>query len=172
MVKSTEKSTESNLKDNITLLSSGSCNCGYYTVSIVGATLHKSDGDVNNDVLKVGCGLNNESVDESTARGFGLGFYNAKAEIKKKDAYLSLYLKFQLNDENKTQRDSIIPDINISAKDNQNSKLDLMYYSNKDKYINLQAPNAVIILKTYYDAQSFEIQIKDKKFMIDASILK
>lgn len=110
---------------------------------------------------------------EDHKRGFSIGFNNsANKEIAKKDGYLSLYLKFEMDSDKPDQRDSVIPDFKLLSSDNKGDKLDLIYDSNEDKYINLSKPYSVVMFKTYYDAQTFNITIHDTTYVIKSEIIK
>ena len=125
------KTNKENLRESVVLLNSTPIHYGEYDATIVGATFNKSMGDAVKDVGFVGNGLIKESTEDSTSRGYKLGFYNSSdAEISKKNAYLSIYLKLQLTNKKATQRDSVIPKLTISGKDDKKDGLNLIYYSN------------------------------------------
>lgn len=168
-----EKTTGSNefLKDDIILLQDNSVNMDSYKLSIVGFRVDSSTGDPIKDAF-IGDGLVNETFDESVERGFQIGFENSKAEVKNKDEYLSLYFKFTFNDNDITQRDSIIPKFKIKVKDDKDDECVLIYNSQKDKYIDLNSPYGVMLYKTFSDSQEFEISIDDNVFILNKLILE
>ncbi|NLY45385.1 MAG: hypothetical protein GX053_05285 [Tissierella sp.] len=163
-----EKVTGSNdfLKDNVILLKEVPIDFESYNLSIVGARYDISSGDATEDTF-VGDGLVNETFEDSVGRGFQIGFENSKAEVKNRDGYLSLYLKFGFEDEDMSQRDSIIPRFNIEVRDDKDDDCVLVYNSQKDKYINLNSPYAVLIFKTFSDAEQFKITIDNFIFILD-----
>lgn len=163
-----EKITGSNdfLKNDIMLLKENSVDMDSYKVSIVGFKIDSSSGDPIEDAF-AGEGLSNETFDESVDRGLHIGFQNSKAEVKNRDEYLSLYLKFAFNEKNITRRDSIIPKFKIKVKDEKDDECILVYNSHKDKYIDLNSPYVVILYKTFSDSQEFEILIDDNVFILN-----
>lgn len=158
------------LKDSVILLEENAVNMGSYKVSIAGFKVESSTGDSIEDTF-AGDGLIDETFDESTGRGFQIGFENTKAEVKNRDGYLSLYLKFGYYEDDIAQRDSIIPKIKIEVRDNKNDKGMLIYNSQKDKYIDLKSPYGVMLYKIYLDSEELEIIIGDAIFTLNMSEL-
>jgi len=143
-----------------------------YVASLVGATFSKSTGDVFKDIQVVGMGLSKQDFDDAVQRGMDFGFKNGvDKETEKKDAYLTLYMKYRLTGAG-GQRDSVIPATDISAVDDQGAKLDLIHVSNKDKYIDGNYPYGVLIFKTFNDAKSVRLDLNGTTYLINVDQLK
>lgn len=167
-----QKNKTKNLKSSVVQTETVPVNCGNYTVSIVGVTFNKSSGDVFKDVLNIGTGLKN-SDDDSFSFGFDMGFMNSSdKEIANKNAYLCIYFKYAFNDKNTAQRDSVIPNMEITVIDDQGDAFSLIHNSIKDKYINVSYPYSVIIFKGFYDSKYAYININNTKYKLDLSIVK
>ena len=144
-----------------------------YSVHIIGATFHKSTGDMFQDLMVVGTGFTqSDSFDDGFARGFAFGLKNADANIANKDAYLTLYLRFEFEDDNTSQRDSIIPKLSVSGRDDKGASIDFIYFSHEDKYISLDYPYGTVILKAFYDSETLSMTIGNKLYFLDVGILK
>ncbi len=166
-----EKTTGNNefLKEDVTLIKENPIEIDTYKLSIVGVKFDISSGDSVKDATFVGDGLANETFEDGTERGFQIGFENSKAEVKNKDAYLSLYFKFDLDKENISQRDSIIPKFKIKVKDNKGDNGVLIYNSQKNKYIDTKSPYSVMLFKVFSDSEEFDIIIDDIVFKLNKS---
>ena len=169
-----KKTTGNNefLKEDVALIKENPIEIDTYKLSIVGTKFDISSGDSVKDVTFVGDGLVNETFEDGTERGFQIGFENSKAEVKNKDAYLSLYLKFDLHKEDISQRDSIIPKFKIKVKDNKGDNGVLIYNSQKDKYIDTKSPYSVMLFKVFSDSEQFDIIIDDVVFKLNKSELE
>ncbi|MBE6067782.1 MAG: hypothetical protein E7211_08830 [Clostridium lundense] len=156
-----------NLKNNVAIVKSDVVNSSEYSISIVGMTFDKSSGDSVKDASTIGTGLINDTED-NVARGIDIGFKNSSdKEIAKKDAYLCLYLKYTFKDSKTSQRNSVIPDIKISAKDDQGDEFSLIHYSMDKKYIKVDYPYGLVMFKGYSDSKIAYININQTEFKLD-----
>lgn len=83
--------------------------------------------------------------------------------------HLSFHLKFDLNKKDARQRDSIIPKVKIKVRDNKGDNGVLIYNSQKNKYIDIKSPYAVMLFKIFSDSEGFDIIIDDIVFKLDKS---
>jgi len=169
---STSKVKDQNLRKSVVALQADPAVFDGYKVVLVGATLDKSTGDVFKDGQVVGSGLTKLPVDEATSLGFDLGFSNSSdKETRKKDAYVSLYVKYQLPP-GTGQRDSVIASAEFSGVDDRGDAVDLIHVSNKGKYIDSAYPYGVVVFKTYYDSHSVRLDLNGIPYVIDLDGLK
>ena len=145
--------------------------CAGYKMELVGASFDAATGDAIQDSQFVGTGLSTEHFDDSVARGFDLGFKNADEEIARKDAYLSLYVKYLLAS-GEGQRDSVIPSADFSATDDQNETVDFIHASREGEYIDTAYPYGVLIFKAYGDTQAIDFDLNGTPYSIDIDELK
>jgi hypothetical protein len=161
---------DKNLTKDVVALSAEPVAYDGYSMEIIGATFDESTGDVMKD-LTIGTGLKRENFDDSTARGFAFGFKNSSnKETAKKDAYVAVYVKYELLGES-SQRDSVVPQSEFSAIDDQGERADFLYVSNKDEYIDTKYPYGVLIFKTYSDAKTLELDLNGRPYVIDLALL-
>ena len=160
-----------NLAKTVTLVKSDMVDCNDYNVSMVGMTFDKSSGNAIRDAMNIGTGLNTDT--KSVDRGFDIGFKNSSdKEIEKKDAYLCLYLKFTFDSAEVSQRNSVIPDVKVSIKDDQGEEFSLIHYSMKDTYVDTNYPYGLMMFKGFYDSKFAYITINWINFEIDLAKLK
>lgn len=157
---------DSNIAGNVPLFSTEPVPCGDCYVSIAGITFTKSSGDVLQDTMQIGTGLDSNFVD-STERGFDIGFmHSANKEVAKRDAYLCLYLRYSFSEE-VSQRDSVILDVDLSVKDHMDEPFILIHNSMKDTYVNLDYPYGILIWKGYFDSEYLLIEMNDVLYRLD-----
>ena len=160
------------LKDSVVLLEPTEIVQDTFRCYVIGANFDKASGDSGQDAVYVGNGLN-ETFDDGLSKGMDIGFYNAAdAKIENMDAYLSLYVQFVPDASITSQRDSFIPEMKMSAEDDQGDALRLIHYSHKDQYVNLEYPYGLILFKGYYDATQIDVIIDKTIFTINLSDLK
>jgi predicted nucleic acid-binding Zn ribbon protein len=145
-------------------------NTDTYVANVVGIEFDKSTGDVLRDVARIGLGLNDQGAfADGMSKGFDFGIHNSNARVANMDVYLTLYLSFSFADPEISQRDSIIPKLRISARDDKGDSLKLIHYSHENQHVNLDFPFGLIILKGYYDAEQINVTINGKQFSIEVS---
>lgn len=141
-------------------------------VSVVGAELIKSTGDVVKDATIVGNGIKGTS-DDAIQKGYDMGFMETSdKEVSKRDAYLCLYIKYGFEKEDVSQRDSVIPKYDIEVSDDKDDVLVLIHNSMKENYIDMDCPYGIVILKGYYDAKTYKIHIGDTVYLLDTELLR
>lgn len=148
-----------NLKDTIVKLDE-------FSFRLTGYKMIASKNDITQDVFSVYEAVQDSIVD-STQLGFDIGFNNSNEEVSKRDSYLIIKLEYTLNSENTSQRDSIIPNTNISATDNLEDDLILLHNSMKDKYIQIDNPMGALVFKTYKDSKTIHFKINNKKYYLE-----
>ena len=157
---------DENIAGDVPLFSTEPVSCGDCSVSIVGITFTKSSGDAVQDAMLIGNGLDTAFVD-ATKRGFDIGFMDSSnKEVAKRDAYLCLYLKYSFAGE-ASQRDSVIPDLDVTVTDHENEQFILIHNSMDETYVNVDYPYGIIILKGYSDSEHVMIKLNDVCYQLD-----
>jgi len=160
---------DSNLNTNaVPLIAENPIAFETYSVVFIGAACDISTGSPIQDALFVGTGLKNESVEDSFARGFGIGFYHGLSEENaNKDMFLTLYVKFQPY----SKGAKISPTFKITGKDDRGRALDLIYFSESERDVDPNNPYAIIIFKLNSGSNSFSVKLGDTERIISVSDL-
>lgn len=128
--------------------------------------LIKSEGDAVKDSVNIYEKLSNTKVD-STKLGFDIGFNNSKSEVTKRDSYLVLILNYNHDKKNTSQRNSVIPKMDISAVDNKGENLILVHNSMDDKYINVENPIGVLVFKIFGDTKTVDFKFNGNAYKFE-----
>ena len=137
-----------------------------FSFQLIGYKIIDSENDVTQDALSVFEFIQDANVDNMQL-GFDIGFNSSNEEVTKRDSYLIIILEYSLNIENASQRDSIIPKMNISATDNFEDDLILLHNSMKDKYIQIDNPIGVFVFKTFKDSKTIYFEINNKEYYLE-----
>lgn len=144
-----DKNTEIKLKD--------------FSFQLVNYYLIESEQDTFKDLNRILEKINYPEAD-SFELGFDIGFDNTKAEVAKRDAYLVLVVNYNPDGKVKSQRDSVIPKMDIKAVDDQGEDLLLMHNSMKEKYIQFEKPEGFLIFRTYKDIKSVNFNFDQQRY--------
>lgn len=144
-----DKNTEIKLKD--------------FSFQLVNYYLIESEQDTFKDLNRILEKINYPEAD-SFELGFDIGFDNTKAEVAKRDAYLVLVVNYNPDGKVKSQRDSVIPKMDIKAVDDQGEDLLLMHNSMKEKYIQFEKPEGFLIFRTYKDIKSVNFHFDQQRY--------
>lgn len=126
--------------------------------------LVKSENDAVKDSVAIYEKISKTTVD-STKLGFDIGFHGSNSEVSKRDGYLLLTLNYNPNKNNTSQRDSVIPKMDISAVDNEGDDLILLHNSMDDKYIQVEDPIGILVFKIFGDIETID-------FVFDGNMYK
>lgn len=117
--------------------------------------LIKTEGDNFKDIEHICPKISDTSYD-STKLGFDIGFNNSKSEVSKRDGYLLLKLNYNPDKKITSQRNSVIPTMDISAVDNKGDDVILIHNSMDDKYINVKKSIGILLFKIFADAKTVD----------------
>lgn len=128
--------------------------------------LVKSENDAVKDAINVGEKISNAKFD-STKLGFDIGFNSSKPEISNRDSYLILMINYNPDKKIKSQRDSIIPKMDIQASDNEGDDLILLHNSIDGKYIQVDNPIGVFVFKIFGDTETVDFMFDGNAYELE-----
>lgn len=158
------KKDDGKAQKNSALLKSTVVKLDTFSFQFINFNLIKSEGDVVQDSVNVYQKISNTKVD-STALGFDIGLNSSKSEVKKRDSYLVLTLNYNSDKKITSQRNSIIPKMDIGAVDNKGDDVILVHNSLDDKYIDVKNPIGILVFKIFGDTKTVD-------FMFDGNTYK
>ena len=126
----------------------------------------KSEGDSAKDAVTLYQKVSDTAID-STKFGFDIGFNNSKSEIAKRDSYLVLTLNYNPDKKIKSQRDSLIPKMDISAVDDKGDKVVLVHNSMDDKYVNVENPIGILVFKIFGDTKTVDFMFDGNGYKLE-----
>lgn len=136
-----------------------------FSFQFVGSFHIESEGNITKDILNVTTKLEDTDIKIDYMKlGYDFGFTGANAEVKKRDSFLVMILKYNADDAITSQRDSIIPKMKIKALDDKNEKLILVHNSLEKDYIQVENPFGILVFKMYSDTKIIFISFDDKSY--------
>lgn len=128
--------------------------------------LVKSANDVVKDSIDIYEKISDYEIEvDSVQLGFDIGFTGANSDVKKRDGFLVLILKYNPDGAITSQRDSIIPEMIIKASDDKSENLILVHNSLDEKYIQIENPEGVLIFKTFADAKTVTVTFDGSSYL-------
>lgn len=138
---------------------------GTVAISVIGAQVTLSGGNVQLDREIVGAGLKGEAYKDGLNRTKHMDFVPAEAEkVAQMDAFLSLYIRFELPVGG--EEAPVIPALDIAAVDDRGGTWLPIYYSHERQSIDAAQPYGIIILKGYRDAAKVDITLGSTLFSL------
>lgn len=127
--------------------------------------LVRSKDDLMKDATNLSKKLDEYKV-ESLQVGFDLGLSYSDPEVSKRDSYLIIVLNYNPQKIIKSQRDSVIPDFDVEAFDNEGDEVILIHNSMEDQYIQFENPLGVLLFKTFDDTETITFNFDGDPYIL------
>lgn len=139
--------------------------CEDFSIRLKEFHMIKSENDIMNDSTNIYEFIDSTSID-SFSLGFDIGFHASNKEVSKRDSFLVLIFDYNPDGIIVSQRDSVIPEMSITATDNKGEKVILLHNSMDEKYIQLDNPIGAIVFKLFEDTESIEFNINGTLYVL------
>lgn len=137
-----------------------------FSFELIDSCLVKSESDAIKDSANLYEKVSSVKPD-SVKLGFDVGFKNSKPEVSKRDSYVILTINYNPDKKIKSQRESIIPKMQIKALDEKGEEVILVHNSLEEKYIDVNNPIGVLIFKVYGDTKNINFTFDGKDYAFE-----